>query len=422
MLLVDFVNRLNQNHPKLANRLTLPMLMQFVTLAAEVYSRAHQALKLSSSDTRILPFLELALQLQIEPTDYKALWNLTFASLPAAHLDPVALIRLHGLHGPLTTKIAKHIIGHRTTNGTGPEYTILRTKVPIHYGTRCIATLASLIGSQTTFGNRRCSPKSTYLFTNQQVPTHTAAQSFSPKLSQEMVRDAVDLFSLLRRCNRRGAVLYLPDEGEQEDRLIPAMIRELHYIANKGSKYRDHVCSFCVKEVDVKHEGTSGIKAIRAVVTDGLTIGHWRCTASSAQLEELAHRAGAPPPNGPCLNQIPKAQPCTALAVKGSKTCSNPAHVDAMAAFEIRKKKAFNLKSMLNRPDTLEIIDLDGLHQADESDRAHEAARNGGTAKPKGTPCLSRSRTHNDQLIVGTCGIILARQTFYNSEAPSALR
>ncbi|EGG07045.1 uncharacterized protein MELLADRAFT_71752 [Melampsora larici-populina 98AG31] len=73
-------------------------------------------------------------------------------------------------------------------------------------------------------------------------------------------------------------------------------------------------------------------------------------------------------------------------------------------------------------PDTAELVDLESLHQADEADREHESARDGGEAKPKRGPVLSRSRTHNDQLIVGTCGIILSRRTFYNAEAPSALR
>ncbi|EGG05310.1 uncharacterized protein MELLADRAFT_87962 [Melampsora larici-populina 98AG31] len=136
-------------------------------------------------------------------------------------------------------------------------------------------------------------------FNSQQVPTHAGtSHSFSPKMSPELARDAVDLFSLLRRCKRRGAILQLNAHGQQEDRLLPTMARELHHVANHGSKYRDHFCSYCVKVFEVEHGGNVALKAIRAVVTDGLTIGHWRCSASSVQLEELAHRANAPPPNG----------------------------------------------------------------------------------------------------------------------------
>lgn len=86
--------------------------------------------------------------------------------------------------------------------------------------------------------------------------------------------------------------------------------------------------------------------------------------------------------------------------------------------------------------DTGEVVDLEAIQNTDEQDREHEKARDGGIenaeevqcdpreahlrtrAMPK--PCLSNCRTHNDQLIVGTCGTILARRTFYNAESVSA--
>lgn len=93
---------------------------------------------------------------------------------------------------------------------------------------------------------------------------------------------------------------------------------------------------------------------------------------------------------------------------------------------------------MLNRPgsnrpadptvhqdwNTAELVGLEDVQQADEEDRAHEQAREGGDLpKTKGTRvCLSRKRTHNDQLAVATCGVILGRETFYNAESVSAVR
>lgn len=107
-----------------------------------------------------------------------------------------------------------------------------------------------------------------------------------------------------------------------------------------------------------------------------------------------------------------------------------------MAEFEARKKKNFALKAMMNCPGsnlpsdptvhlnplTAELIDLDTIHQADKADRVHKAAWDGGEAKPKGAPSMSRNRTHNNQVIVGSCGIFHSRRTFYNAEAPSAVR
>ncbi|POW07728.1 hypothetical protein PSHT_09832, partial [Puccinia striiformis] len=152
---------------------------------------------------------------------------------------------------------------------------------------------------------------------------------------------------------------------------------------------------------------------VRAVVTDGLTIGHWRCSASAAQLENLAKESGQPAPDGPCrrtldtvrnqycsfhqpfLEGMCQAQPCIQPALPNQRTCGLQSHRDAAQTF--------------------------GTRQADESDRAEESQRSGEEGASK-KPSLSRARTHNDQLAVAPCGVILARQTMFNSESPSAVK
>lgn len=103
MLVVDFVTRLNTDYSQLVTRLTVANLIQFGNLASEVYTRADPALKMTSSDTRILPFLRLALELELDFEDYQALWNLTFPSLPFAHLNPSELIVTHPRAWPHST-------------------------------------------------------------------------------------------------------------------------------------------------------------------------------------------------------------------------------------------------------------------------------------------------------------------------------
>ncbi|EGG03126.1 uncharacterized protein MELLADRAFT_90456 [Melampsora larici-populina 98AG31] len=68
---------------------------------------------------------------------------------------------------------------------------------------------------------------------------------------------------------------------------------------------------------------------------------------------------------------------------------------------------------------TAKLIGLDNVQQADEGDREHDQAREGDALpKTKGSRvCLSRKRTHNDQLAVALCGVVLARETFYNAES-----
>ncbi|EGG07694.1 uncharacterized protein MELLADRAFT_85573 [Melampsora larici-populina 98AG31] len=425
MLVTNFTSRLEAEHPQLARHLTLANLVKFVNLASEVYNRADNVLKFTSADTRVLPFLSLALQLDLDMDEYEALWNLTFPSVPFAHINPANLIRLHGLEVQLPTKIhevyltpptstclvcdqrsgrpleirprrhgyvydldgihsaefytwscldcrATYRPSYYTTNETRVYYTKAQGAHPDHYQVHCHFGMTyrlamSFRQSQMLAHISNFNLVNLYNTTNfkgQQVPINSGNRLICPKISQEVARDGVDIFSLLRRCERRGYVLHVSAHGDNTDRLLPAMIRELHYIANNGSHHRDHFCSLCVRTYPIEHEGKNTVKIIRAVVTDGLTIGHWRCTASSAQLQALAHRAGAPPPDGPCLNALPKVT---------SRFCAD--HEESL--------------------------------KANEADREHEAARDGGVAKPKGTPVLSRSRTHNDQLIV---------------EAPSALR
>ncbi|EGG08161.1 uncharacterized protein MELLADRAFT_84934 [Melampsora larici-populina 98AG31] len=510
MIMMDFVIRLNKEQPSLAQRLTLANLTKFINLASNVYHRAHEVMNLTSTDTRLLPFLKLALKLDLDPSECEVLWNLAFPSLPLAHLDSASLIRTYGLHESLDKDTKVHEVyltpptktcivcqqpsgeklltrpridgylydldgvhsaefhtwgctdcgayyrpSYYTSNKERFYYTKGQGAHPEYYQVHCHFAMSHRL-AKSFRQSQMLAHMSNFNIVNlfnlthiqgQHLPTHSGVH-ITPKISQEVAHDGSDLFSLLRRCDQRGSVLHVRAKGTNADCFVPAMTRELYHIANHGLAFRDHFCSLCVRASKVEHDGHAAIKVIRAIVTDGLTIGHWRCTASSVQLEELAHRAGDPPPNGPCLNPLPKvtsrfcadhevslkgwcqAQPCTALAEPGSKSCVNERHQAAMATFEGKKNHNFSLKSMLNgpgsnlpsdpsvhlNPETTEIIDLDELHDADE------AARDGGEAQPKITSACSRCRTHNDQLIVGTCGIILSRRTFYNAEAPSALR
>lgn len=130
------------------------------------------------------------------------------------------------------------------------------------------------------------------------------------------------------------------------------------------------------------------------------------------------------------------AQPCSNDAENGRPTCKLQEHIEAYNKFKGRVTANFALTSMLNRPgssrpadptvhqdwDTAEFTGLQDVQDADEGDRPHEQARDGGDACKGNRVCFSRSRTHNDQLIVACCGIILARETFYNAESLSAVR
>ncbi|KAH9449878.1 hypothetical protein Pst134EB_020687 [Puccinia striiformis f. sp. tritici] len=282
-------------------------------------------------------------------------------------------------------------------------------------------------------------------------PLYTPQQSFWPQMSVEVCKDGMDIDTLVFNYALRGKVLMVPSSGLDRVRYNEAKKQCSSWIAAEGTAHKNHSCGLCTS---ITHsEANNNHSVVRAVVTDGLTIGHWRCSASAAQLEKLAKESGHPAPDGPCrrtldtvrhrycsfhqpfLEGICQAQPCIQPALPNKKTCGLQSHLDAAKTFDARVKSNFQLHSMLNRPGSklnvdptvhLEeeaggIEDLESLRQADESDRAEESRRAGEEGASK-KPTLSRARTHNDQLAVAPCGVILARQTMFNSESPSAVK
>ena len=121
-----------------------------------------------------------------------------------------------------------------------------------------------------------------------------------------------------------------------------------------------------------------------------------------------------------------------------SKTCSLPEHRKLEANNDLRNKAMFQLKHRLARlrvsqpvaaittTGSSELADTAGstLHTDDEVIVDADGVCDG---KPEyGNKSIrarfGRRRTHNEQLCVASCGIILGRATFYGSEAPNGVR
>ncbi|EGF98317.1 uncharacterized protein MELLADRAFT_96011 [Melampsora larici-populina 98AG31] len=498
--LTEFVNRLNERHPHLATRLTLANLVQFITLASDVYKRADKALNFTSDDLRLAPFMQLALQLKIEPGEYEHLWTLAFPAIPFAHVDTTNLIRLHGLTKHLTTKVHEAYLVPPTStcllcpqaSGRGfakrpringylygldgihsaefhtwgcldcgrkyrPSYYTSKVQRvyyskaqgahPEHYQVHCHFGITHRLATYFRQAQMLAHISNFNLvnlfnlthFKGQNVPTHSGLQS-EPKISQEVARDAVDLYSLLRRCDRRGSVLYVGARGKNADRLLPAMARELYYIANHGTSHLHHFCSLCVRISKVEHEGKEAVKIL--CISHPSRSHRWTDDRSLALHGFVGTATGAGSAHRRTSSQRSMPQPITqsqftilrrARSLFERMVYRPTMYVTGHAWFtDVPRQKSPGIMDRFpssKEPEFLPEINAEppGVESAirpfsDEADRAHEAARDGGEAQPKGTPVLTRSRTHNDQLIVGTCGIILSRRTFYNAEAPSAVR
>lgn len=518
MLLLDFVAHLNAFSPNLITTLTVADFVRFMSLASEVQHTAGLAMRLSPTRLPITSFLSAALNPTFPQHLIASLWRFSFDLLPACRISPTALIREIGLQPDLNNKVCERYMRSPVTNclvcpsaprlrvhsrldgyifdsdGVHTAETLIMNCPgkkcntfyrPSYYtsqGNRCYYT--SAMGRDPEILHVHChfymTRRLAMMFRSIQMLAHVSHfnivnwfnqtyvddlniprfsndQAFSPAMSDAVCSDGLDLFDLLRHADRRGTQVSVSASGTDHLRFEEAMGEHLALLAAEGTRDRDHYCSGCVR---IKQSGVDPdtgeeiLIGIRAVVTDGLTIGHWRCSASTHQLEELAQAAGLPPPEGPCTQRLDnindrfcpehsdllgnrcQAQPCRAAAVEGTKTCKKQEHIDAMRAFDERVKGNFSLTAILNRPgsnlpsdptvhlnsETGEFYDLESLQQADESNRAHEATRDGGESQPVCKVCLSRCRTHNDQLIVGCCGVVLARKTFYHSESVSAVK
>ncbi|KAA1089419.1 hypothetical protein PGT21_017787 [Puccinia graminis f. sp. tritici] len=197
-------------------------------------------------------------------------------------------------------------------------------------------------------------------------PLFTPQQSFFPRMSAEVCKDGMDVDTLMFNYTSRGKVLIVPSSGLDRVRYNDAKKECSSWIAAEGTAHKNHSCGLCTcitySEEDNNHS------VVRAVVTDGLTIGHWRCSASAAQLEKLAKESGHPAPDGPCrrtldtvrsrycsfhqpfLEGICQAQPCIEPALANKKTCGLQSHQDAAKKFGARVNSNFQLHSILNRP------------------------------------------------------------------------
>ncbi|EGG03045.1 uncharacterized protein MELLADRAFT_90505 [Melampsora larici-populina 98AG31] len=138
-------------------------------------------------------------------------------------------------------------------------------------------------------------------------PTFKASQLFSPSMLEEECCHGLILHSLIKHADRQGTRLMVSSSGTDNLRFEAAIESHLNMLLIEGTKYRDHFCSSCVRPLPDGADPETGEnfwKTIRAVVTDGVTLGHWRCSASTEQLQEIARSAGEPMPEGPCTRQL----------------------------------------------------------------------------------------------------------------------
>jgi hypothetical protein len=175
-------------------------------------------------------------------------------------------------------------------------------------------------------------------------------------------------------------------------------------------------------------------------VTDGVTIGHPCCGVHDCDipLTSVKHRFC---PQHYRHELVCSVTLCEDATEPGFRTCTSPDHRQIELAYDQRGKAMFQLKHRLERlklsqpSDSLPTIPRlsqdEDLQPDDETDFADgegvfdltgycEDKPEGGNRAVRAR--FGRRRTHNEELCVASCGVILGRATFFGSEAPNGVR
>ncbi|KAF7308041.1 hypothetical protein MKEN_01166400 [Mycena kentingensis (nom. inval.)] len=240
------------------------------------------------------------------------------------------------------------------------------------------------------------------------------------KLRTEHVWDGFTILSLLEDYERRGETLRVPHTGEQKDRFTAAMSDRNARIQFLGQPEWAHYCSKCIRVWD---EGDGKFCALMLSSSDGITIGHPCCGVLHCPnplkkhhdrfCEQHAYRA-----NFCCV------EGCSAPSdhQHGYLTCSDPNHRELETKRKKRDKAMFQLRLRVARAGVANPEDAFAAEMTAEDVEEMEIPDSScpATKNPNGNRCIralfGRRKTHNEQIIVRPCGVIVARATFFGSE------
>ena len=269
---------------------------------------------------------------------------------------------------------------------------------------------------------------------------------FSFDLRTEQVWDGFCLLTLLEDHALRHAVLTLPHDGQQKDRFTDAMAARNLRIQQAGQEEYGHVCKKCVR-VWMDDDGTPNRKSSSSgesiftdeftekcsvLVIDGITIGHPCCGIlhCTVPLANNRHRY--------CLEHDGHHHIC---AVDGCfqpvaaslmaedpprMTCDILEHATLEKKHKQRGTAFFQLRGKLQRANVSNPVDseaaeltaeeVEEMELTDEKDEQSSCPSKPDTGIRKIRALFGRRRTHNEQIMVRPCGMIVARQTFFGSE------
>lgn len=172
--------------------------------------------------------------------------------------------------------------------------------------------------------------------------------------------------------------------------------------------------------------------SVSAAVTDGVTVGHTCCSVEGNCMIPLAS-----PRDRFCPTHSHKklecfVQDCAEPAQPGHASCLAESHRALEISLQQRNRKALTeLRRRLKKAGVSSVAPAGGdLCTADVDASDNPATPDTDTSHPQqSTPQpspakgrTSRKYTHNEQLCVKCCGIIISRATFYHAEGVAAVK
>ncbi|KAJ7238239.1 hypothetical protein C8J57DRAFT_1087014, partial [Mycena rebaudengoi] len=219
------------------------------------------------------------------------------------------------------------------------------------------------------------------------------------QLTGEVVLDSFLFHAILRDKRKRREVLSVPHGSYQNHRLDQALAEWNYHMAGTGQDMWAHACDKCMKiyqgEDQQWYRMTAGVH-------DGVTVHHVCCSVHNCTESLLSQRDHF------CyshrdLIKVCCVHGCDLNSEPGFRTCGLQSHRDFQAQADLLNTAMFQLHSRLRN----------AVPTAPSAAATSLAPVKGRT---------SRSWTHNEQLFVRCCGVILSRATFFGAEGITSVK
>ncbi|KZT62228.1 hypothetical protein CALCODRAFT_426677 [Calocera cornea HHB12733] len=254
------------------------------------------------------------------------------------------------------------------------------------------------------------------------LASSTSNNGNRPTLRRTYLWDTFYLDALLQHHDEQGTSLILPENpagakpwGAQRERIKVALQERNIFMAGTGQEFYAHACDSCVRITE-----RNGVPVtLQAAVTDGVAIGHSCCSVHNCHgiLPSVTARFCE---EHKALNGICAISDCNKPVQATKLTCNNPAH-QQMQEERYQKGKSINdTDSLFPNTDNNGLEGFQGVQTLLKEANLlcdGKGALGNQTFKAR----FGRSYTHNEQLIVRPCGIIVARATFYGAESVSSV-